>query len=296
MNKIERILRVVDYIEENISAEMDWVKASAAGFYSPFHLHRIFSSLTGETLGAYLRKRKLTIAAMRLSETDDSIARIAETAGFASQASFTRAFKAQFHFPPAEYRELPCGGLQFGRFPITIDELQKVLGGHRMEPIIKEMDEMILVGMEKITVPNDHKIPELWQSFFGRMREIQGAVNPKMCFGFAFSDWENMDVNAMMNDFSEKSPFITFVCMQVENSQKIPKGMVARQIPPMKYAVFTHKGPMDKLQETYAEIYGKWVVSSGYEIADGFDFELYDERFKPEDPLKSEFDICLPIK
>ena len=66
--------------------------------------------------------------------------------------------------------------------------------------------------------------------------------------------------------------------------------------PTQKYAVFTHKGSVDKILETYQAIYAVWQPKSGYELIKAPDFEYYDERFDPDNPEASELDIYIPIK
>ncbi len=72
--------------------------------------------------------------------------------------------------------------------------------------------------------------------------------------------------------------------------------MVAKIIPQGKYVVFTHKGSIHKLQETYEYIWGTWIPFSKVELDMRDDFELYDEGFKGANNHLSEIDIYIPIK
>ncbi len=71
--------------------------------------------------------------------------------------------------------------------------------------------------------------------------------------------------------------------------------MVKFEVPEQTYAIFTHKGKLDKLRHTYEYIYGEWLPQSDYEHVGKFNFELYDHRFMfgSDD---SELDIYIAIK
>ena len=71
--------------------------------------------------------------------------------------------------------------------------------------------------------------------------------------------------------------------------------MVIFEIPAQKYAVITHVGSLDNLNDTYNHLYSNWPKESGNEFSGGAEFELYDERFK-FGQLDSEMDIYRPIK
>jgi len=98
-----------------------------------------------------------------------------------------------------------------------------------------------------------------------------------------------------MKDFDENTPFKYIACVVVENFEKVPKGMETFEIPAQKYAVITHKGSLDTLQQTYEYFYNTWIKDSGNEFSGGAEFELYDKRFKFGES-DSEMDIYRPIK
>ena len=73
--------------------------------FSPFHFHRLFSAWMGETLGDYLRRRRVEVAAMRLvAQPRVTVLQTALSVGFGSAEAFTRAFKAR----PQNHRSLPA--------------------------------------------------------------------------------------------------------------------------------------------------------------------------------------------
>ncbi|WP_160689548.1 AraC family transcriptional regulator [Clostridium sp. C2-6-12] len=106
-NNIAIISKVIDFIEEHLTAEenLDLDKIADMANYSKYHLHRMFSNIVGCTIHQYIQKRRLTEAAYQLIYTDISIIDISLTAGYETQQSFTLAFKRLYEESPQAYRK-----------------------------------------------------------------------------------------------------------------------------------------------------------------------------------------------
>ncbi len=102
-NKMQKAL---DYIEEHIKEDISLEQLSDLTFYSTHHFHRIFQSIIGIPVADYIRKRKLSVAAQEIIETDKNIVDIALDYGFNSHETFSRAFKRIFDITPNAYRKL----------------------------------------------------------------------------------------------------------------------------------------------------------------------------------------------
>jgi AraC family transcriptional regulator len=93
----DRVNRVLDYIGEHLDGELSLARLSGIGCFSPYHFHRIFQGVTGETLNAHVRRVRLERAALWLKTSPRKrITDVALQAGFAGTAEFSRAFKAHF--------------------------------------------------------------------------------------------------------------------------------------------------------------------------------------------------------
>jgi AraC family transcriptional regulator len=125
----------------------------------------------------------------------------------------------------------------------------------------------------------------MWNKFLTRQEEIKhitGDCNYGACFG------EPEGV--------AEGEFEYVACWEVTDTNNIPEGMVVRQVPAYRYAVFTHKGKLDTLADTYNYIYETWLPQSGEEVhPDKFDMEPYDDRFI-QNSDDSEFDILVALK
>ena len=56
---IARINRVLDYIEENISGDLSLRTLASVAAFSPYHFHRIFRALTGETVNGFIQRIRI---------------------------------------------------------------------------------------------------------------------------------------------------------------------------------------------------------------------------------------------
>jgi len=93
----QRVNRVLDYIGENLDAELSLERLSQIGCFSRFHFHRIFQAVTGETLNSHVRRVRLErAAALMKASPRKRITDVALEAGFAGTAEFSRAFRNHF--------------------------------------------------------------------------------------------------------------------------------------------------------------------------------------------------------
>lgn len=101
----KQINKVIDYINKNISKELTVQTLLALVDYSPYHFHRIFTSQMGESLAKYVLRRRLELAAIRLTNSENTpIMNIAYDVGFSSVNVFCRNFKRRFGVTAEEFR------------------------------------------------------------------------------------------------------------------------------------------------------------------------------------------------
>ena len=104
-NNLSFIQDLVNEIEVNISEDINIVNLAKTQNISPWHFQRLFKSLVGDTLGGYVRGRRLTKAAQLLLNSEKNIIDIAFTVGFNSHEAFTRSFRSYFNISPKNYRK-----------------------------------------------------------------------------------------------------------------------------------------------------------------------------------------------
>ncbi len=105
MNYYERVQRAIDYIESNLSYEIDLQTVSKEAFMSIASLYRLFFSMTGFSVKEYIRRRRINGASYYLINTKKSIFDIAFDFCFESQEAFTRSFKQLTGLTPGAFRK-----------------------------------------------------------------------------------------------------------------------------------------------------------------------------------------------
>lgn len=284
---MQRFLNGIEFIETHLMEPIELSDVAKAAALSPYHFARSFRALTGETVMGYVRRRRLTQAAERLSQDDVRVLELALDVGFESQEAFTRAFKRQFHVTPGQWVREGHTLTGEARLKLDLSYLKHRKEHVTMEPTFKETEEIKVIGMMSIFSDETKKgIPDLWDAFAPRMGEIIQRIDG-VTYGVCFPAE------------TQEGEFEYMAAIAVENFDEIPEGMVGRTVPAHKYAVFTHKTGDDTLhndlQKSVQYIWGVWLPKSGFEHAKVPDFEYYDHRMDPFTG-KGEFDLYLPIK
>ncbi len=156
-----------------------------------------------------------------------------------------------------------------------------------MKPQIIEKGTLKLMGIVYFGDNKKGEIPQLWQKCCHRIIQLPQRTNPDACYGVCFY-LEEYFCNG-------NGQFNYMIAVEADDFSNMPDTMVGKVIPPYRYAVFTHKGPISEIHRTYTYIYQSGLAEAGLKHAAQFDFEYYDHRFRDESK-ESEMDIYIPIE
>jgi AraC family transcriptional regulator len=291
MDYLTILEKAVVFIENNLKEDIKVEEVAGETGYSYYHFHRIFEAVLGETVGNYMRSRRLKRASDELIYTDRRILDIAVDYQFESQEAFNRAFKKTYKVTPGTYRKNRIDKVIGNQNKLTAIHLKHLHEGVTIQPDIRQIEEKMLTGIRYTNTLNKNKAAEVWRIFNTRIKEIKNCVPGVRGYGVC-----EVQPDFDLNKFSETTEFSHFIGVETYSFQDIPQGMTTKTLAGGKYAVFTHKGKLDTLQMTYDYIWGTWVLCSGFEIELRDDFDFYDERFLGADNELSEFDIYIPVK
>jgi AraC family transcriptional regulator len=278
----ERILRAITYIESHIREELTLEQVARVACFSPYHFHRIFTAHVGESLAAYIRRVRLDLAAMSLLNDNTSITRLAIDTGYDTPGAFTRAFQQKFQCSPSTFRENMR--VLFRKPPHTFFSHQS--------------------DQEKIMQPEIRTVPERQVIFVRRIGDYNTSATQAWAAVCAFAFPRGLiGPHAQFIGVSHDDPQITAVeqlrfdaCITIDRPVT-PEGEIGvKSISGGKIAVFLHKGPYSTLHTTYQAIFGTWLPSCGYELADSPCYEVYLNS--PEHTLPADLltEICIPIQ
>lgn len=273
------LLRALEYIEQNITQDISLYEiAQVAGFSVP-HFYRLFKQLTGDTVGAYLLRCRILLAAKDLRESQKSVASIAFEYGFKSHDVFTRAFKRVYGVSPASYR----GGHNPPPLKkLTVIEHGLVANKDCMTFSLVHSNCFRVVGMECMARQWDQggAIGRLWSDFLPRLAEIRQVAFPTVMYGIC------------EHETCGGSEFVYIAAVGVNGEVKPPPGMASREMRAQAYfqaAVPDHIS----VPNAYSSATG-YAKSLGYELEAADEVEVYEETFR--DPSIHHFKLWVPIK
>ena len=291
MDWIQGIQRAIDYVEENITEEIDFEEAANQAYSSSFHFQRVFSILCGFSLGDYIRMRRLSLAGEELSKGNAKIIDIAMKYGYDTPESFSRAF-TRFHgvSPSEAKRRAPVKIFT----PLSVKLI--VTGGSKMDYRIEKRDAFQVVckrkKVEKPQSANATKdITAMWQTFGadGTMARLIDCMpkNPVMkgLLGICFSS----ELDARQFPYGIGVEY---------DGREVADDLEVVTIPANTYAVFTSKGKMpDAFIDTYHRIVTEFFPQSAqYEYAENVEFEVYSSADVSKPDYQCEIWIAVKEK
>lgn len=291
MNYLQQLEKSVMFIEDNLGEGIRVEDVGAVAGYSYYHFQRIFEAVLGESIGDYIRTRRLARAAGDLIYTDRRILDIAVDYQFESQEAFNRAFKKVYRVSPGVYRRNRIDTIIGSRQELTASHLRHICKGVTLCPAICWLEDKELIGMRVQTSLRKNTLKEEWGRFLSRSEEIENRAEGSAVYGIC-----EVSPDFDTASFDADTESTHFIGAEVYSFGGLPEGMSEKTLRGGRYAVFTHKGKVETLKITYDYIWGTWLLCSGLEIDSRDDFERYDGRFLGADNGLSEIDIFIPIK
>jgi AraC family transcriptional regulator len=275
---LRRFTRVIEYIYAHLDEAPDLTTLAEVAALSPYHWHRIWQGVYGESVVGTVKRLRLQRAAADLAHTDLPLEAIWPRAGYGSLAAFSRSFKDSYGMTPSDYRK--SGSHTHFRSTQTAK-------GDTMMPdvIIRHVPAAKLV-----VVPHRGSYMEIGKAFetlFGTFG-ARGLLRPGMCMkGIYYSDPTSVPESELRSAAAIILPDDDFPVTAPLERAELRGG---------DYAVLCYKGPYSDMRPAYDWLYGEWLMQSGREAADAPCFEDYLNN--PREVAASELltDICLPLK
>lgn len=273
-----RIERVAKHIGAHLDQPLDLARLAEVACFSPYHFHRIYRSLTGETAAETLRRLRLHRAAGELVQGRRDIMPIAVRAGYGSAEAFTRAFRQTFGITPAAYR-------QRGRL-VPPQVSPDTPEGSMYDVFIRDLPALRLAALR-------HTGPymEIGTAFerLSAWAAGRGLLGPAArSFGVYYDDPESVPAHALRSDAA------LLLDRNVEGDVE-GNGVRMIELAGGRHAVIVHKGPYAELESAYRWLYREWLPTSGETPADRPCHEEYlnDPRALPPEEWLTE--IRLPL-
>lgn len=265
MDWITGIQRAIDYIEENITGELNYEAIARESFSSSFHFQRCFSILCGYTLGEYIRFRRLTLAGAELANTSERVIDVAYKYGYENPESFAKAFQKFHGITPTQARGGGAMLKSFSRLSIKVS----LEGGSFMNYRIEEKQEFLLTGHKRRFTgsPNDKQDQDHNFACETRMEQyiLEGMCREHETIYQILTNFEGDEY-----DFYYAYRFPRWA---LDDIKDLPEDIAARfehvQIPAGVYLVCETERcqfPTARVDQLRKTAVSEWLPTSGYEL------------------------------
>ncbi|MDT2046543.1 MULTISPECIES: AraC family transcriptional regulator [Bacillaceae] len=287
MDLLKNMNEALDYIEENLTNDINFKEVAKLALCSEYHFKRMFSFLAGITLSEYIRRRRLTLAAFELKNNNMKVIDIAIKYRYNSPDSFTRAFQNLHGLTPSEAKK---NGYSLKAYPKMTFQLS-IKGGNEMNYRIEEKEAFRIVGIKERVPIVFHgvnpKIAAMWESLTHEtINQLKKLSNVKPLGMLSAS------VNFSEGRMEEKGELDHYI--GVATTKGCPDNLMQLEVPALTWAVFEAIGPFpDTLQDVWGRIYSEWFPSSSYEQVDGPEILWNEHKDVTSPTFKSE--IWIPV-
>lgn len=278
MEWIDRFNEAIDYMEQHLTDEIDYMRLGEIACCSSYHFQRMFTYLAGQPLSEYIRKRKMSLAAVDLQGGDEKVIDVAAKYGYHSPTAFNRAFQSVHGIAPSAVRDEGVSIKSFPPVKLTV----VVKGAEELNYRIETKPAFRIAGVSVPLAPdiedNFQAVPMKWGevSMDGTLERLAGmiALPPVGILGVS-----------VCNDIE---PWRYYIAVATDGDAA---GFETYTVPAATWAVFPGSGTNVSLQELERRVVTEWLPTSGYEYGSAPDVEVY---LNP-DPENAQYELWIPV-
>ena len=278
MEWIDRLNDTINYIEEHLTDEIDYEQLGRIACCSSYHFQRMFAYMAGIPLSEYIRRRRMSLAAVDLQGRDMKILDVAGKYGYSSPTSFNRAFQSVHGVAPSAVKN---EGISVKSFPPIAFKIT-IKGAEEMNYRIETKEAFRIVGVSvplyKEIEKNFAIIPPKWQEISqnGTLQRLIGMMDtpPMGVLGVS-----------TCNDTEQWRYYIAVSTSQAQGD------LEEYTVPAATWAIFPGQGTNQSIQELEQRIVTEWLPTSRYEYGNAPDVEVY---LNP-DPQNAQYEVWIPV-
>lgn len=277
MEWVDGLNRTIAYIEEHLTDDLDYGELAKLACCSAYHYQRMFAYMAGVPLSEYIRRRRMSRAAVDL-QAGERVLDVGLKYGYQSPTAFNRAFQSVHGIAPSAVREEGAAVKSFPPLRFTI----VIKGAEEMEYRIEKREAFRVVGvsapLDKELEKNFAAVPQMWgrAAADGTIQRLAGMMDglPMGLLGISacgdreeWRYWIAVASSKPAGDFQEYT------------------------VPAATWAVFPGEGTNVSMQDLERRIITEWLPTSGYEYGNAPDVEVY---LNP-DPANARYEVWIPV-
>jgi len=291
-----RMHRVLEHIDRHLDQKLELQDLARVAHFSAFHFHRVFYAWSGETLGDYLRRRRIEMAAVRLlGSPRSSVLDIAVGVGFGSAEAFTRAFKDRFGSSPSEWRRSQAqnrnsgqalsnrGQAQLPALTNNVGSRADLLGVCMKVKVVNRRP--VAIAYLRHTGAYGQPISAFWQNIvYPWMAANNQLGQPR--YGISLDDPKVTAPSKCRYDAG----------IEARGKLAVPGDSQTTTVPGGQYAMTAFRGTVEQIGEVWDAMLREWLPKSGLQL----DARPFLEYYGPDssfDPKTGVFtcDIFIPV-
>jgi AraC family transcriptional regulator len=289
---VERVNRAIDYILKHLDGSLNLANVAKAAHFSPFHFHRIFQSLVGETLNQFVKRQRLERALYLMShDPGRSLTEVALDCGFSSSSDFTRSFKQRFEVPPSAFdlqtfrnarREEFSAAMAHQEGAPQVLRLPAGANPDKFEVRLRDLPRRHVAYIRVFDPYHSTRVQDACQRLvdWAEKRGLAGG----QWLGYM---WDDPEIVAMKDCRYD---------VAVEVNEVQPEGEIGHFVfEPMRVAEIVLRGDVQLELRALDWIYGTWLPSSGYAPAEHPSFEAFASKPFAHGMVHFELNLQLPV-
>lgn len=277
MEWIKRLNKTIDYIEEHLTEKIDYDKLAKIAGCPNYHFQKTFLYMTNISLNEYIRKRRMSLAAIDIQGSEDKIIDIALKYGYDSPTAFNRAFQSIHGVAPSLVRKKSVKLKSFPPLKFSFS----LQGSEALDFRIVHKNSFKIIGtsypLSKDLLENFNNIPDKWNNALnnGILTKLTSLNNrsPQGLLGVSIhyqNDWRY------------------FIAVSSNSSNELFEEYFINEA---TWVIFTGRGTNKSLQKLQQRVIIEWLPTSGYKYANIPDIEVYLKA----DPNDCIYEYWLPV-
>ncbi len=287
-----RINKAIDYVNNNLSKPISLDELAAVAFFSPFHFHRIFVAITGETVNNFTNRIRSEKAARLLRFSERPISEIAFNCGFSSTSTLSRLFKQYFEISPSDYRkgiEIKNSKIRKALYPVSTYHcsINKEQLKNKFPVVVKQFEERRIAYIRTFDAFKEGVVLSAFERLVKWAKEV-GLFHSETIFGMSIDDPE----------VTPKEKYRYEACITVPRNFKIePSNLIeTTTLPRCKYAVTKVCGDLNLVAEATNYLFDHWLINSSYECAHQPGLEIFVDKENVCNWTQFNLELCIPVK
>ena len=288
----ERINHVMNYVNNNLDKSFSLKELAAVANFSPYHFHRIFVAVSGESINFFTNRVRLQKAARLLKFSKAPISEVAFNCGYSSPATFSRSFKEYFGISPSVYKNkgiIENSKIRKELFPIR-DYLVPMSIEEKEAKFPIEIKELPQRRVAYIRIVDSYREGVVIKAFeyLVKWAKQMNLYSSETFFGMSIDD--------PMTTPKEKYRYEACITIPDDLEVDANAQIGTMTLPKCKYGSTVVSGDLSLGATAIDFLFNHWLINSPYEPEHQHGLEIFLDKENICDWSHLDLEFCVPIK